>query len=188
MGSRTLARQRQIAGAILVVVLVAGALWVWSPGLPVFFGPSASDKDIAAGRELFEHEWQPNDPKAHGDGLGPVFNARSCAELPFPGRARRRRRIGAQRDELRGAAAARRRRVSHRYTAQLQHRTVPARNSCRPQANLSARAGTLGRPRALPHDDSRIQSGADADGAGDRTLRRRLDRLDLRQSDPPCRA
>jgi len=33
-----------------------------------------------AGRELFMHEWTPNDPlAANGDGLGPVFNAASCA-------------------------------------------------------------------------------------------------------------
>jgi CxxC motif-containing protein (DUF1111 family) len=32
-----------------------------------------------AGRELFMHEWTPNDPlAANGDGLGPVFNAASC--------------------------------------------------------------------------------------------------------------
>jgi len=32
-----------------------------------------------AGRTLFVHEWKPNDPLANGgDGLGPVFNARSC--------------------------------------------------------------------------------------------------------------
>lgn len=35
----------------------------------------------AAGKELFEHEWTPGDPlAAGGDGLGPVFNARSCVE------------------------------------------------------------------------------------------------------------
>lgn len=32
-----------------------------------------------AGKELFLHEWVPGDPLANGgDGLGPVFNARSC--------------------------------------------------------------------------------------------------------------
>jgi CxxC motif-containing protein (DUF1111 family) len=32
-----------------------------------------------AGQTLFVHEWKPNDPLANGgDGLGPVFNARSC--------------------------------------------------------------------------------------------------------------
>lgn len=43
--------------------------------------PSRSvDRDMAdAGRELFLHEWTPNDPLSpKGDGLGPVFNASSC--------------------------------------------------------------------------------------------------------------
>jgi CxxC motif-containing protein (DUF1111 family) len=41
----------------------------------------AVDGDLAeAGEALFNHEWQPNDPLSpNGDGLGPVFNARSCA-------------------------------------------------------------------------------------------------------------
>jgi len=34
---------------------------------------------------LFEHEWTPNDPLAHGDGLGPVYNAKSCASCHFQG-------------------------------------------------------------------------------------------------------
>ncbi|MDR3621341.1 MAG: sigma-70 family RNA polymerase sigma factor [Paludisphaera borealis] len=35
----------------------------------------------ADGRELFERIWSPNDPRSHGgDGLGPVFNARSCVD------------------------------------------------------------------------------------------------------------
>jgi CxxC motif-containing protein (DUF1111 family) len=45
---------------------------------------SASSIDPAmaqAGEVLFRHEWEPNDPLcAGGDGLGPVFNARSCVE------------------------------------------------------------------------------------------------------------
>ena len=41
----------------------------FGPGLPVLWGPWASAETRAAGRELFEHEWQPNDPLAHGDGL-----------------------------------------------------------------------------------------------------------------------
>lgn len=36
-------------------------------------------EQIAAGRELFLHEWTENDPlSGEGDGLGPVFNERSC--------------------------------------------------------------------------------------------------------------
>lgn len=81
----SLARQRQLFCWGLVLVPLIGGLWVWSPGLPVIFGPSARASEVAAGRELFEHEWAPNDPLAHGDGLGPVFNARSCAACHFQG-------------------------------------------------------------------------------------------------------
>jgi CxxC motif-containing protein (DUF1111 family) len=41
--------------------------------------PSDADM-LALGKQLFEHEWQPNDPRSHaGDGLGPLFNGRSCS-------------------------------------------------------------------------------------------------------------
>lgn len=57
----------------------------FSDGMPILWGPTASAAEIAQGRELFEHEWTPNDPMAHGDGLGPVFNAKSCATCHFQG-------------------------------------------------------------------------------------------------------
>src|SRR6266852_370438 len=44
---------------------------------------AAAEKDreaVARGRELFTREWLPGDRRSHaGDGLGPLFNARSCA-------------------------------------------------------------------------------------------------------------
>lgn len=41
--------------------------------------PKYSQDDIAEGKELFTHVWKVNDPLCpDGDGLGPVFNARSC--------------------------------------------------------------------------------------------------------------
>lgn len=47
-------------------------------------GPSATQLEL--GHRLFTHEWQPHDPLAHGgDGLGPVFNARSCVACHFQG-------------------------------------------------------------------------------------------------------
>ena len=64
-----------------------GVLWMLTPGLPVLRAPRASAEARAAGLELFEHEWQPHDPLARGDGLGPVFNARSCVECHFQGGA-----------------------------------------------------------------------------------------------------
>src|SRR5205823_1144868 len=40
----------------------------------------------AAGKELFEHEWQVNDPLcAGGDGLGPLYNATSCVACHLQG-------------------------------------------------------------------------------------------------------
>jgi len=62
-------------------------LWMLTPGVPVLFAPRASAEVRAAGLQLFEHEWQPHDELARGDGLGPVFNGRSCVECHFQGGA-----------------------------------------------------------------------------------------------------
>jgi CxxC motif-containing protein (DUF1111 family) len=41
---------------------------------------------VSAGEILFNHVWQPNDPLcAGGDGLGPVFNAKSCVACHHQG-------------------------------------------------------------------------------------------------------
>jgi CxxC motif-containing protein (DUF1111 family) len=82
----SLVGQRRVVWSSLLA-LAAGALYwgFFSDGLPIVWGPSASASEIAEGRELFEHEWTPNDPLASGDGLGPVFNARSCASCHFQG-------------------------------------------------------------------------------------------------------
>jgi len=40
---------------------------------------------FAAGRTLFNHEWTAKDPLTGGDGLGPVFNARSCVDCHSQG-------------------------------------------------------------------------------------------------------
>jgi hypothetical protein len=64
-----------------------GVLWILTPGLPLLSAPRASAEARAAGLELFGHEWAPHDPLAQGDGLGPVFNARSCVECHFQGGA-----------------------------------------------------------------------------------------------------
>src|SRR5262245_36661533 len=62
-----------------------GILWMVTPGLPVISGPRAPAEVKQAGLDLFEHEWEPHDPLAKGDGLGPVFNARSCVACHFQG-------------------------------------------------------------------------------------------------------
>ena len=44
--------------------------------------------DIASGEEIFMHRWTPGDSRSRGgDGLGPVFNARSCAACHHQGGA-----------------------------------------------------------------------------------------------------
>jgi CxxC motif-containing protein (DUF1111 family) len=63
-------------GTVLTCGLVVA--WVFSPGLPVIIGPWALELTKVAGREIFEHEWEPNDLLAGGDGVGPVYNAKSC--------------------------------------------------------------------------------------------------------------
>jgi mono/diheme cytochrome c family protein len=67
------------------VLIGAWGAWAATPGLPIWWGPRASAEAKAAGLVLFEHDWEPHDPMAGGDGLGPVFNARSCAACHFQG-------------------------------------------------------------------------------------------------------
>ncbi|OWK46872.1 di-heme oxidoredictase family protein [Fimbriiglobus ruber] len=86
MANISLSRQRRWFTFGVLGLSALGLYWgVFSTGLPVWWGPSASAADISAGRELFEHEWTANDPLAHGDGLGPVFNAKSCVFCHFQG-------------------------------------------------------------------------------------------------------
>src|SRR5262249_27266631 len=85
MMSYRLDRMRKRVGWAAFGVLVVGAAWMASPGLPVLRAPRASAATKSEGLALFEHEWRPNDPLAKGDGLGPVFNARSCAACHFQG-------------------------------------------------------------------------------------------------------
>jgi CxxC motif-containing protein (DUF1111 family) len=61
----------------LVLALTPAGLRVLSWRTPP---PAPADAALAqAGEKLFKHEWKPNDPLSPGgDGLGPVFNARSC--------------------------------------------------------------------------------------------------------------
>ncbi len=67
-----------IMGAV-VLTAVAGWAGTRSRHTP-------SPQVLATGRDLFEHEWKPNDLLAKsGDGLGPVFNGRSCVECHFVG-------------------------------------------------------------------------------------------------------
>ena len=85
MTGNTLTRSRRRFGWGAMVAGGLAMAWWAAPGLPVWRAPRASADTRAAGRSLFEHEWEPADALAHGDGLGPVFNARSCAACHFQG-------------------------------------------------------------------------------------------------------
>jgi mono/diheme cytochrome c family protein len=72
---------------VIAATVLLGAWLVWSvmPGLPVLRAPRARADVKQAGLVLFEHSWKPHDPMAGGDGLGPVYNARSCVACHFQG-------------------------------------------------------------------------------------------------------
>src|SRR5688572_3281462 len=82
------ARSRKLRPAHLIVLALALPPaykvyeWASRPG-PKAVKPEA----VAAGRELFNHDWTAKDPLTGGDGLGPVFNARSCVECHSQGGA-----------------------------------------------------------------------------------------------------
>jgi CxxC motif-containing protein (DUF1111 family) len=68
------------------IVMGLGVYLVW------FFCPGLADvlrarrvKPEADGKMLFEHQWVQGDRLADGDGLGPVYNARSCVACHFQG-------------------------------------------------------------------------------------------------------
>jgi len=69
----------------LVATVVVCSMWYFS-GIALAWWRAPSATDLRVGEQLFIHQWVPNDPlSAAGDGLGPVFNARSCAECHFQG-------------------------------------------------------------------------------------------------------
>jgi mono/diheme cytochrome c family protein len=85
MVGNALSQSRRRVSYGLTVVLGFGIFWAATPGLPIFWAPRASAEVKARGGELFEHEWQVHDPIARGDGLGPVFNGKSCVACHFQG-------------------------------------------------------------------------------------------------------
>jgi CxxC motif-containing protein (DUF1111 family) len=80
-----LARMRRRVGAAILGVGLVGLLWMLTPGMPVLRAPTAPEELRQAGLQLFQHEWEPGDAQAGGDGLGPVFNAKSCVACHFQG-------------------------------------------------------------------------------------------------------
>ena len=74
------ARPRMRPAHWIVLILVLAPAWkiIERIGRP---GPKAvSARTMAAGQALFDHEWTERDPLTGGDGLGPVYNARSCVD------------------------------------------------------------------------------------------------------------
>jgi CxxC motif-containing protein (DUF1111 family) len=68
------AKRVLLCGTVVFVTVVATA---WA-GDPEWAG-APDDPTIALGRRLFLRQWMPDDPRGRGgDGLGPVFNERSC--------------------------------------------------------------------------------------------------------------
>lgn len=74
-----ISRGRRRVGQFMVFSVVAGIAYFFSPGLPVLWAPRASASVKAEGKALFLHDWISGDEIASGDGLGPVYNATSCA-------------------------------------------------------------------------------------------------------------
>ena len=75
-------RPIQLVAVVLVVppmIKLGGMVW---PGSRT---QAATAEAVAAGHALFDHSWVVNDPLSSGDGIGPVFNARSCLECHSQG-------------------------------------------------------------------------------------------------------
>lgn len=75
---------RLVGGVMLRVVLVGVACFLpWHTASSLAAEPNANDARDAAqltlGRTLFTRMWRSGDQAARGDGLGPLFNERSCA-------------------------------------------------------------------------------------------------------------
>ena len=61
------------AASLLILAPVCGSLGAAEPA-------NADDATVKEGKKLFEREWEAGKPASPGgDGLGPMFNARSCA-------------------------------------------------------------------------------------------------------------
>ena len=85
MVGNALSRTRRWVGAVAGTLTLGCLGWAVTPGLPVIWAPYAKADVRARGQSLFEHEWTVKDPIAKGDGLGPVFNGKSCVACHFQG-------------------------------------------------------------------------------------------------------
>src|SRR5262249_12838592 len=75
---------RRVSFAAVFTCLVLALAWAvraWT-GTPAATepGPDNDKEALERGKELFTREWVAGDRRSHaGDGLGPVYNAQSCA-------------------------------------------------------------------------------------------------------------
>ena len=76
-------RLRPIHGVLALLALAP--LWRLAEWARPRGARPVSPEAVAAGAVLFHHEWTAKDPMAGGDGLGPVFNARSCVDCHSQG-------------------------------------------------------------------------------------------------------
>ncbi len=68
------------AWCIGIIVLIAAPVTLRVLSWPEEQSQQASEEDIQDGKILFTHEWTAKDPLCpNGDGVGPVYNATSCA-------------------------------------------------------------------------------------------------------------
>lgn len=81
-GTKHWSKTRWIACGCLGLV----TLWGTTAAAHKIYRSYTLPQRVASGRVLFEHAWQPNDPlSGGGDGLGPVFNERSCVACHLQG-------------------------------------------------------------------------------------------------------
>jgi CxxC motif-containing protein (DUF1111 family) len=71
-------RAAAIARQLIFVASLASGVPAWAAG-PAGPAEAQDERHLVLGRDLFVRQWVPNDRHSHGgDGLGPVFNERSC--------------------------------------------------------------------------------------------------------------
>jgi len=69
-----------LAGLLIDATELRQSGWAAQPKPEKPAQDPAAQGDARLGRELFSHPWVPGDRRSHGgDGLGPVFNERSCS-------------------------------------------------------------------------------------------------------------
>src|SRR5262249_34495500 len=86
MGTRQPSTARVRRKRLFAYALGLTALGLIGGAYALHTTPAASAARIETGKELFTHEWTPGDPLAgQGDGVGPVFNEKSCVACHFQG-------------------------------------------------------------------------------------------------------